>query len=73
MPQNQIRDSHSFVLRLWIDTDTDQDNWRGQLECVGSQEKTYFRDVKGLLEAVAQWMPAFDSNQTQSISKEVQS
>lgn len=59
MPQGDQRDSLSFVLRLWKNADSNQGSWRGQLEYVGSQEKTYFRDSIGLLEAIEHWVPNF--------------
>ena len=33
--------------------------WRGQIEHVGSEEKRYFRDAPGLLDAIGQWGPSF--------------
>ena len=59
MSQNFRRHSCSFVLRFWSDSQEDSPEWRGQLERVGGQEKIYFNDSQGLLEALARWIPEF--------------
>ncbi len=73
MSESYGKRTHSFVLRLWLDDDSAQGNWRGQLERVGEQEKTHFKNPSELLQAVAQWVPEFGSNESQLVSKEVSS
>ncbi len=41
-------DTKSFILRIWVESETDQDNpylWRGVVEQVGNQKRFYFQDL----------------------------
>ncbi len=41
-------DTKSFILRIWIESEADQDNpnlWRGVVEQVGSRKRLYFQDL----------------------------
>jgi hypothetical protein len=51
----------SFVVRLWVEPRQEEGRprWRGQIEQVGSGEQAYFRDVEGLLAAMAKSAPGF--------------
>jgi hypothetical protein len=44
------RQSHLFTLRLWAEAlEEGQDEWRGRIHCVGTDEVRYFRDWPGLI------------------------
>lgn len=64
MAQKHIKSPRSFVLRLWSAPQAgDQTQWRGQLECVVSQEKAHFHNPDGLIKAVAHWVPGFGADE----------
>jgi hypothetical protein len=44
------RQSHLFTLRLWAGAlEEGQNEWRGRVHCVGTDEVRYFRDWPGLI------------------------
>ncbi len=59
MDASHPRQTHSFVLRLWIEPTAEPTPWRGQLECVGDCQKAHFTGPNGLIGAVSRWIPEF--------------
>lgn len=45
----------SFVVRLWLEPNVDQPEWRGQVTHVQGQASTYFRDFGVLLDFLARY------------------
>ena len=44
----------TFILRLWVETETDSPNWEGQVECVATGERLHVRnrdDIAHFVEA----------------------
>lgn len=55
MPETFERHTISFILRLWVEPvqQPGEPRWRGQIEHVGSGEKTYFELPATLLAFLA--------------------
>jgi hypothetical protein len=48
--EQRSRQSHLFTLRLWTEAlEEGQNEWRGRVHCVGTDEVRYFRDWPGLI------------------------
>ncbi|MFQ5855304.1 MAG: hypothetical protein ACE5LU_06650 [Anaerolineae bacterium] len=53
------RHTISFILRLWVEPmEPGEPQWRGQIEHVGSGEKTHFQVPPALLEFLVAHLPA---------------
>jgi hypothetical protein len=58
MPHPFERHTVSFVVRLWVEPlQTGQMHWRGQIEHVGSGQKTHFQVPAALLDFVRLNLP----------------
>jgi hypothetical protein len=39
----------TFIVRLWIDPQTERPDWEGQVECVASDQRVHIHSAEGLL------------------------
>ena len=51
-------DTHAFIVRIWyepLDDEGTRTTWRGSIEHVGSDRRTYFQALEELVRFIQEW------------------